>query len=64
MYNDEHKEVRQAANIASVEYVKNIGGDSMKTFLPLFKKSIEDEKWRVRYEAYEALTTLAISLGN
>lgn len=36
-----------------------IGQESLKTLIPHFKKSIEDPKWRVRIEAYDAIATLS-----
>ena len=55
MFSDDNKEVRQNANKAGVIYITGKGDDSLNSFLPLFKKAIEDDKWRVRYEAYEAV---------
>jgi len=55
MFADDHKVVRETTTTASVEFIKNIGSESLNTFLPLYKKCLEDDKWRVRYEAYDAI---------
>ncbi|EGR34557.1 protein phosphatase 2 regulatory subunit A, alpha isoform, putative [Ichthyophthirius multifiliis] len=64
LFDDESKEVRQGANKAASKFAECLGPDSLKTLLPLFKKSIEDPKWRVRVEAYEALSNIAKAYHN
>ena len=64
MFNDDNKEVREQINKSAVLYIISIGGDCLNSFLPLYKKSIEDVKWRVRYEGYEGLFQIAIKIQN
>lgn len=59
MFADENKDVRTGACRAAAKFVEAVGPDSINTFIPFFKKAIEDEKWRVRLEAYESLVELA-----
>ena len=59
MFADENKEVRESVTRAATKFIEAIGADVINSFLPHFKKAIEDEKWRVRLEAYDALTELA-----
>ncbi|EGR34046.1 protein phosphatase 2 regulatory subunit A, alpha isoform, putative [Ichthyophthirius multifiliis] len=64
LFDDESKEVRQGATKAVSKYVEVIGVDALKTAIPLFKKTIEDNKWRVRVETYDALANIAKSIKN
>jgi len=64
MFNDDHKEVRQCVTNASVDFVKNCGTEILNQFLPLYKKFIDDEKWRVRHSTYDALIKIAVQQAN
>jgi len=59
MFGDENKDVRMTIARTAARFIEAVGGDGLNTFLPLFKKSIDDDKWRVRLEGYEALIILA-----
>ncbi|KAL4433336.1 hypothetical protein ABPG74_017440 [Tetrahymena malaccensis] len=59
LFEDENKEVRQGVTRAACKFVEVIGQDSLKNLIPHFKKSIEDPKWRVRIEAYDAIAHLS-----
>lgn len=60
MLSDEHKDVRENANKAAAKFCEAVGADVLNQLLVHFKKSIEDPKWRVRLEAYQAMVTIAL----
>lgn len=73
LFNDENKEVREAVMQSSAQFCTNIGFDTVGQFIPLFKKSLEDDKnstapkknhWRVRLETYKALIKIATNFHN
>ncbi len=59
LFEDESKEVRQGATKAIAKYAEIAGIEVLKTAIPLYKKTIEDPKWRVRIETYDALASIA-----
>lgn len=64
MFGDENKDVRMTIARTAARFIEAVGGDGLNTFLPLFKKAIDDDKWRVRLEGYEALIILAKHFDN
>lgn len=64
MFNDDNKDVRQGVTRACAKFVEAVGPESINNFVPCIKKIIEDEKWRVRLEAYDALVELARHFHN
>eukprot|EP00825_Cyclidium_porcatum_P001190 TRINITY_DN1053_c0_g1_i3.p1 TRINITY_DN1053_c0_g1~~TRINITY_DN1053_c0_g1_i3.p1 ORF type:complete len:415 (-),score=96.13 TRINITY_DN1053_c0_g1_i3:34-1278(-) len=59
LFNDEQKEVREAASKATAKFCENVGPESIDVFIAMFKKALEDPKWRVRAETMEGLINLA-----
>jgi hypothetical protein len=59
LFADENKEVRQGVTKAAAKFAEAIGAETVATFMPYFKKMVEDDKWRVRIEAYDALVEIA-----
>lgn len=64
MFNDDNKEVREGVNRAAARFCEAIGQEVLPSLIPLFKKSIEDQKWRVRCEAYKAMMSIASKYVN
>ena len=64
MFGDEHKDVREGTNRAAARFCEAIGPEVLTQFLPFFKKSIEDLKWRVRLEGYQAMVSIALKYQN
>lgn len=42
LFNDDQKEVREAASRATSKFCENVGYESIDTFIPHFKKALED----------------------
>lgn len=59
LFNDDQKEVREAASKSAAKFCENVGPESIDVFINLFKKSLEDTKWRVRAETLDGLINLA-----
>jgi len=64
MFSDDNKEVREGVTRAATKFIEAVGAESITNFLPHFKKTIEDSKWRVRIEAYDAFVELARHFHN
>jgi len=58
MLANDNKLVRASALLTSLRFVESYGWSCFQTFLPQYKKLIEDPKWRVRAQTYECLINI------
>lgn len=59
---DDNQDVRQGSLQAAARCGEILGLEVVNSILPILKAGTEDVKWRVRYEAINAITSLCISL--
>ena len=60
---DESQEVRKGGILAATNFILCMGVESIPSIHPSFKRSLEDNKWRVRLDLLRNITDLAIKLN-
>ncbi|EGR29529.1 hypothetical protein IMG5_154170 [Ichthyophthirius multifiliis] len=59
LFEDENKEVKILALNYACKYLVSNQGNNIQTFIPLFQKAVDDQKWKVRLEGYNCLVEVS-----
>jgi hypothetical protein len=57
---DARESVRSCANAANMQIVMNFSNHAIKQVVPLILVQLQEDNWRVKYAAVEALGNMAL----